>query len=102
MNNKLIIGWDLLMFDLLSDLLSSMLGVSTGALDTRKIDKNIEMLKQEVWFKKIYEDEKYHRLFMTNRNVRAFLQSNIRVKKIIRSEKAQTKLLSLLDKQLKS
>jgi len=38
------------MIDLLSDLLSSMLGVSTGALDTRKIDKNIELLKQQVWF----------------------------------------------------
>ena len=90
------------MIDLLSDLLSSMLGVSTGALDTRKIDKNIELLKQQVWFKKIYDDEKYHRLFMANRNVRDYLQSKNRLKKLFVVRKAQTKLLTLLDKQLKS
>lgn len=53
------------MFDFLSDFLSSMLGVSTGALDTRKIDKNIELLKQQSWFKRIYEDEKYRTLYIS-------------------------------------
>ena len=48
------------MFDFLSDLLSGMVGVSTGALDTKKIDNNIELLKQQEWFKEIYKDEKYH------------------------------------------
>ena len=79
------------MFDFLPNLLSSMLGVSTGSLDTKKIDNNIELLKQQGWFKKIYDDEKYHRLFITNRHVRAYLQSTTRVKKIIRSEDAQKK-----------
>lgn len=74
-------------------------GYSTG-LDTRKIDNNIEQLKQQAWFKKIYEDDKYHRLFFTNKHVRRYLQSNFRVKRIIRSHKAQRKLLLLLDKQL--
>ncbi|SMQ80863.1 hypothetical protein SAMN05444673_4011 [Bacillus sp. OV166] len=90
------------MFDFLSDFLSSMIGVSTGNLDTKKIDNNIELLKQQGWFKKIYDDEKYHRLFITNRHVRAYLQNTTRVKKFIRSEEAQRKLLLLLDKQLKS
>ena len=89
------------MLDFLFDFLSGMVGVSTGALNTRKIDKNIEQLKQQEWFKKIYEDEKYHRLFFTNRHVRAYLQSSTRVKKIIRSNEAQRKLMSILDKQLK-
>lgn len=71
-------------------------------MDTKKIDKNIELLKQQGWFKKIYDDEKYHRLFITNRHVRAYLQSSTRIKKIMRSEEAQRKLLLLLDKQLKS
>ena len=79
-----------------------MLGVSTGALDTRKIDKNIELLKQQSWFKRIYEVEKYRRLFITNRRVRAYVQSTYRVKKIICSKEAQRKLLILIDKQLKS
>lgn len=79
------------MFDFLSDFLSSMLGVSIGTLDTRKIDKNIELLKQQSWFKRIYEDEKYRRLFITNRRVRSYFQSTYRVKKIIRSEEAQRK-----------
>ena len=89
------------MFDFLSDCLSSLVGVSVS-LDTKKIDKNIELLKQQGWFKRIYEDEKYHRLFITNRKVRAYLQSRTRIKKIIRSKEAQRKLLLLIDQQLKS
>lgn len=90
------------MFDFLSDLLSSMIGVSTGSLDTKKIDNNIKLLNQQSWFKKIYDDEKYHKLFITNRHVRAYLQSTTRIKKIIRSENAQRKLLLVLNTQLKS
>ncbi|MCL1698156.1 hypothetical protein [Lysinibacillus sp. BPa_S21] len=90
------------MFDFLSDLLSGMICVNTGALNTKKIDNNIEHLKQQEWFKDIYEDEKYHRLFVTNRQIRAYLQSRTRIKKIIRSEVARRKLLLLIDKQIKS
>jgi hypothetical protein len=58
-------------FDFLSDFFSGLVDVSTGNLDTKKIDNNIELLKQQGRFKKIYEDEKYHRLFITNRHGRA-------------------------------
>ncbi|MGG3466853.1 hypothetical protein ABES02_04845 [Neobacillus pocheonensis] len=84
----------------LLDLLGALLDGSSTGLNTRKIDNNIELLKQEGWFKKIYEDEKYHRLFFTNRHIRAYLQSTFRVKKIIRNNSSQKKLLRLLDKQL--
>mgnify|MGYP001071505366 CR=1 FL=1 len=57
------------MFGFLSDFLFGLVGVSTGALNTKKIDSNIELLKQQEWFKKIYTDEKYHRLFITNRGI---------------------------------
>ncbi|QOV12242.1 hypothetical protein JNUCC6_05610 [Viridibacillus arvi] len=71
-------------------------------LNTKKIDQNIDQLKQHDWFKNIYEDERYHRLFFVSKKVRRYLQSTIRVRKIIRSKEAQKKLLSLLNKQIKS
>lgn len=89
------------MLYLLMDLLGALLGGSSTGLNTRKIDNNIELLKQEGWFKKIYENEKYHRLFFTNRHIRAYLQSTVRVKKILRNNGSQKKLLRMLDKQLK-
>ncbi|MGE7186371.1 hypothetical protein ACQKKK_21090 [Peribacillus sp. NPDC006672] len=61
------------MLDFLLGILSA--GFGDNSLDTRKIDRNIEMLKNHTWFKDIYEDEKYHRLFFVNRNVRQYLQS---------------------------
>lgn len=84
----------------LLDLLGLLFSSSNTGLDTRRIDRNIEQLKQHDWFKKIYEDEKYHRLFFVNRHVRRYLQSTIRVKRIIRNQKAQKRLLTLLDKQI--
>lgn len=90
------------MINFLFDLLGELLDGSRTDLDTRKIDNNIELLKQQWWFKKIYEDEKYHRLFFTNKHVRGYLQSTIRVKKIIRNSESQKKFLRLLDKQLKT
>ena len=92
------------MFSFIFELIAGLFG-SIGysdALNTKKIDQNIERLNQYDWFKKIYEDEKYHRLFFVNKHVRRFLQSTIRVRKIIRSKEAQRKLLFLLDKQIKS
>lgn len=39
------------MFDFIFDLLGSFLYGSSTGLNTRKIDKNIELLKQQGWFK---------------------------------------------------
>ena len=89
-----------LLFELIAGLFGSV-GYS-DALNTKKIDQNIERLNQCNWFKKIYEDVRYHRLFFVNKHVRRYLHSTIRVRKIIRSKEAQRKLLFLLDKQIKS
>ncbi|MBM7661661.1 hypothetical protein JOC85_002464 [Bacillus mesophilus] len=70
-------------------------------LNTKRIDSNIEMLKQEEWFRNIYKNQKYHRLFFANKYVRGYLQSKIRVKRIIHSEVAQRKFVLFLDKQIK-
>lgn len=57
-------------------------------LNTKKIDQNIESLNQYEWFKNIYEDERYHHLFLVNKHVRRYLQSTIRARKIISSNEA--------------
>jgi hypothetical protein len=77
---------------------------STGygsGLNTKKIDKNIELLKEQDWFKELYAAEMYHRLFFVNKHVRGYLQSSYRVKRIIHNQEARKKFILLLDKQIK-
>ncbi|MBM6617985.1 hypothetical protein [Bacillus suaedaesalsae] len=69
------------------------------SLDTRKIDKHIEGLKQYDWFLQINENERYRRLFNVNRNVRLYLQSERRVKRLTHNPKAQEQFKQLLEKQ---
>ncbi|WML48686.1 hypothetical protein RCG23_00605 [Neobacillus sp. PS3-34] len=90
------------MTDFLSEFFSSLAGTisPTSTLNTQKIDKNIKFLLQYEWFKEIYEDEKYRRLFFVNRKIRGYLQSSIRTKKIISNQKSQEKFISFLNKQL--
>lgn len=60
------------------------------------------MLKNYTWFKNIYDDENYHRMFFVNRKVRWYLQSSIRVKRIMKKKKAQKRLIIFLNKQLQN
>lgn len=92
------------MFSFLLDIIAGVLGGTSidNSLDTRKIDRNIVRLKELDWFKTIYDEERYHRLFFINRNIRGYLQSTRRVNKIIRSEQAQIKFMRFLDKQIQS
>ncbi|WP_203339945.1 hypothetical protein [Planococcus beijingensis] len=87
------------MFTLLSELVSGV--GSSNALNTKKIDRNIEKLLESDWFNKIYTNERYRNLFFPNKRIRYHLQSSRRAQNIIRSEKAQKKLLFLLEKELK-
>lgn len=70
------------------------------ALNTKKIDSNIEKLKKLSWFKKLYVDVKYRPLFFANRKVRGYLQSSIRVNRIMKNEYAQKRFIGLLEKQV--
>lgn len=86
-------------FDLISDLLGS--AGQSGSINTQKVDRHIARLNEHSWFKDIYTDEKYRRLFFVNRHVRAYLQSSFRVNKLMRDSEARERFLRLLDKQLK-
>ena len=85
---------------MLEEFLASLIPNGSNTLDTRKIDRNIEMLKKDSWFKDIYDDERYHRLFFVNRKVRKYLQNTYRVKRIIRKEDFQIKFIKFLNEQL--
>ncbi len=71
---------------------------STG-LNTQKIDKNIEKLKQYSWFVNLYEDERYRRSFFADKKIRTYLQSSFRVNHLIKNDKAQRSFSLLLEKQ---
>ncbi|XKE94532.1 nitrite reductase [Metaplanococcus flavidus] len=81
--------------------LSSFVSPFTGStgLNTQKIDKNVEKLKQSSWFINLYEDERYRRSFFANKKIRSYLQSSLRVNHLIKNEKAQKSFISLLEKQ---
>ncbi|WP_409368480.1 hypothetical protein [Lysinibacillus sp. 38-6] len=85
---------------MLEDFLAGLIPNGSIALDTRKIDRNIELLNQDSWFRDIYDEEKYRKLFFVNRNVRAYLQNTHRVKKIIEKEKDRNKFITFLNEQL--
>jgi hypothetical protein len=85
---------------LIDDLLAAFIPNGSIALDTRKIDSNIELLKNEFWFKDIYNEEKYRKLFFVNRKVRGYLQNTHRVKRLIKKEKIQNAFIAFLNKQL--
>lgn len=91
------------MTDFLSDVLSSLVPIidTPKSLNTKKINKHIALLKQQHWFRNIYEDDKYYALLFGNRRVRFYLQSSLRVKRMIYKEKVQEKFLALLNKELK-
>jgi hypothetical protein len=87
-----------MIFEIIAGLLGSI--GQDDSLDTKKIDKHIEELRNYKWFNKLYNDEKYHRLFFVNRKVRKFLQSRILMKRLINNSNTQKTFQSLLDKQL--
>lgn len=89
------------MLEFILGFLTSGIYGGNNTLDTKKIDNNIETLKNYTWFKDIYSDEQYQRLFYVNRKVRQYLQSTIRINRIIKKEKSRKKFLVFLDKQVK-
>lgn len=74
---------------------------ANSALDTQKIDSNIEKLKQLPWFMSLYENARYRRSFFANKKIRTYLQSSFRVNQLIKNEKAQKRFIALLEKQAK-
>jgi hypothetical protein len=87
-----------MIFEIIAGLLGSI--GQDDSLNTKKIDRHIEELRKNNWFKKLYDDEKYHRLFFVNKPVRKFLQSTFLTKRLINNPNTQNTFKSLLDKQL--
>ena len=77
-----------------TDLLSS----GNTSLNTAKIDKNIEKLKQFPWFEELYNHEQHHRSFFVSLKVRKYLESTIRVYLLTRNKKKQEEFILLLEK----
>lgn len=67
------------------------------SLDTRKIDKNIERLRQLEWFNDLYESERHHKSFFINLKVRKYLESSIHVSRLRSNEREQKKFSQLLE-----
>ena len=84
---------------ILLSLISSIDLVSDGraGLKTEKIEKNIKKLKQFPWFEELYENEQHHRSFFVNLKVRKYLESSLRVSRLIRSKSEQAKFILLLE-----
>jgi hypothetical protein len=57
-----------MIFEIIAGLLGSI--GQDDSLNTKKIDKHIEELRKNNWFNKLYDDEKYHRLFFVYKPVR--------------------------------
>ena len=78
-------------------LLSSVNLSGSSELNTQKIDKNIEKLKDYSWFNELYENEEHHRSFFVSLKIRKYLEGSWRVSRLIRSEKAQVKFIVMLE-----
>ena len=70
---------------------------STNNLDTRKIDKNIENLRDLEWFNDLYVSERHYKSFFINLKVRRYLQSNLLVFRLKNNQKEQKKFIQLLE-----
>lgn len=72
------------------DLVSS----SNSSLNTRKIDRNIEKLRE---LAVLMSYECHHKSFYVNLKVRKYLQSHILVSRLQNSEKSKKKFIHLLE-----
>ncbi|KMY33589.1 hypothetical protein ACZ11_00430 [Lysinibacillus xylanilyticus] len=67
------------------------------ALDTKKIDNNIKKLRMYPWFNELYEHEEHHRSFFANIKVRKYLESSIRVSRLLNNEREQKRFIRMLE-----
>ena len=70
------------------------------SIDTRRIDSHIDQLNEFPWFHKLYQEDKYRKLFLMNYKTRRYLDSPFRVKRLMSNKKAQLHFIELLNKQI--
>ena len=86
---------------MISAVIEALIGsisLSTG-LHTKRLMLTYFTCKEYEWFRIIYEDEKYRKLFITNYKVRSYLQSKLRVRLLVKI-KCTTKILKLVEEQI--
>lgn len=71
-----------------------------SALHTKIIDRNIARVQQYEWFHDVYHQDQYRSLFFANRHVRKYLQSNVRVNRLMKKKQSQERFILFLNKQL--
>lgn len=74
---------------------------NTMPLDTERIDKHISELRKLQWFEELYQRPEFHRLFFVRKNLRLYLESSWRTRRLKSSKRAQEKFIELLHKELK-
>ena len=95
---RLLLGMISLIGMILSLLTSiNLISSSSRSLNTRKIDKNIEKLRELEWFNELYEIERHRKSFFINVKVRKYLQSNILVARLKNNKNEQKKFIKLLE-----
>lgn len=65
-----------------------------NGLNTKKIDRHIEKLKNYSWFNELYESEEHRQSFFVNFKIRKYLESSLRVSRLIRNEKKARSIYS--------
>lgn len=70
----------------------------SSSLDTRKIDRNIERLRELDWFNELHNCERHRISFLINSKIRKYLQSSFRVQRLKTSKREQKKFIETLEK----
>lgn len=70
-------------------------------LDTVRIDKHISELRELEWFEELYQRPGFHRLFFVRKNLRLYLESPWRTRRLKSSKRAQEKFIDFLHNELK-
>jgi len=85
---------------MIEELLSGFIPLGNRALNTQKINKNIEKLSSHDWFKELYNNETYRKVFLFNRVIRRYLESDRKVDKLVHNLKKREQFLKLLHEQM--
>lgn len=70
----------------------------SSSLDTNKIDRNIERLRNSGWFDDLYISERHRSSFLADLQIRKYLQSSFRIQRLQKSEREQKKFIQKLEK----
>lgn len=86
-----------ILLTIISSIVSGVNFFDGKGLNTEKIEKNLEKLKGYSWFNEVYKMEEHQRSFYLSLKIRKYLQSSMRVNRLIRCEKERVKFILMLE-----